>query len=123
LRLKSEMPHIGIALSYGQHGLQSDFVPVSVEQLRLMLSAKPDDLVLPNMVSGEAESLECALRWTSAGPFRHPPEKRMVFRRLRFTRWHAEPPVTLNPPASPLPARSCRGSYPTPCRRSSAWTH
>ena len=93
LRLNSEMPHIGMALSYGQHGLQSDFVPVSVEQLRLMLSAKPNDLVLPNMVNGEAKSLECALRWTSAGPFRHPPKKRMVFRQLCFTCRHAEPPL------------------------------
>ena len=71
------------ALSKGLHRFQGDFIPVSIEQMRLLFSAKLDDPVLPRLVDRETKRLKCELRRTSTRPVRYGAQKRMFFHQIQ----------------------------------------
>jgi hypothetical protein len=83
--LNNKRPLIRITLPEGLHRLESDFIPVSIEQMRLLFSTKLDDPVLPDPVDRETKRLECELCRTSTRPVRHPVQKRMFFHHLQLS--------------------------------------
>jgi len=78
IRLDQKDALVRRALSKGLHRLVGSLIPVSIEQVRLLLAAKLNDSILPGSMKCEAKRLECKLGWLSAGPGRHGAQKRMI---------------------------------------------
>jgi len=62
--------------------VDSDLVPVSVEQVQFFFSTKLNRSGLPRFVDEESSFLECLLRRTSPYPFRQGVKERMFFHSL-----------------------------------------
>ena len=69
----------GYYLSSAPHCLQRDFIPVSIDQVRLMFTTELNHSILPCPVDQEAPRFKGKLGRNAAWPFFQDVQKRVIF--------------------------------------------
>ena len=75
----AKISHLGIHLSRAPHCLQRDFIPVSIDQVRLLFTTELNHSILPCLVDQEAPRFKGKLGRNAAWPFFQDVQKRVIF--------------------------------------------